>query len=529
MPHAEPRRLTDRLPRVVTEGEEGMISLVSLFAVMGLLIMFGALANVGRITTRKLETQNAADAVAHAAGVEMARGMNSVTTANHLIGELTGLCVIHHGFGGDKLDEGSTDAETFQSRIANFLLMVSYYKAKVFAIATPVPVQDQPYDSVHGDTIEVEAAIRDARIQLRIVLTGAYEFHYAGAGVYYVGLIFGFSAVGEAMMHLAQVIEFKTLQEWKTLDLLESMAKATRFAKKGLMEAAIPALQGYTHAVVATAPVQMEAAAVAVAEQNSATSGLYPGASNITNLLAGLPVEQEPARPQSWQKSQLVRATTPWVQYWREPWMTFGLVTLTLSHFAGHYEKRTDEYTRTLTDRLRSRGTLPIRLYVLPGWSPGGREKGRETWTRANGSDEADRMFCILGFAHRGPPLVTSYGIFRQTNPDGMMAYAQTMVYGANPQVPSPGSGQQPRLGWDTLHWNSAVREFPGKKGPVFLGLHSGIPMGSVEPRIKINWQTKLVPTTRLGSAWLGQGGEIGTVLRRTFPPFLPANLPHTH
>src|SRR5690348_4479264 len=98
--------------RSLHESEEGMLSLVSLFVVLGFLVLIGLLANAGRVTSRKLETQNAADSVAYSAGVEMGRGMNFVTAINHLVGELTALVVLIHTLGGDELDQGKEPPPT---------------------------------------------------------------------------------------------------------------------------------------------------------------------------------------------------------------------------------------------------------------------------------------------------------------------------------------------------------------------------------------------------------------------------------
>lgn len=504
----------------MTAGEEGMISLVSLFAVLGLLVMFGALANVGRITTRKLETQNAADAVAHGAGVEMARGLNSVTTGNHLIGELTALCIIHHGFGGDELDKGQ-----YREDVLSKLALLRGFFDSLLGFATPIKPEREAFNRAFNDKL-TGGAIRDSRIQLRYVLANAFSMHGGGAVLYFIPWT---RAIGLVVMGVAKGIELKVLQEWRTLDFLEAAAKATVPVKKALMSTAIPALHKYTELTVLATPLQMELAADQVGARNGATGRLFPGLTNASHPLLKMPLEKEPARPRSWQKSQLVRATTPWVQYWRKPWLDFGMWVLSLSGFAVHYDKRTDEYTKTLTDRLRGGG---VRLYILPGWQPGGTEKGREDWTR--GTDQAsrriDELFCTLGLAHRDPPGVVSYGIYRKTNPDGMVGYAQALVYGANPQVPAPGSRYQPRLGWDTLHWTSAVREFPGESVRSFgawpIKVAFSVPDVD-EPLITINWQTKLVPTTRLQESLPYQKGQLGTVLRRISPRDMTLNRTH--
>src|SRR5262249_20721176 len=87
-------------------GEEGSVTLVSLVVAFTLLLILALLVNSGYAVTRKIETQNAADASATAASVELARGMNAITATNHLIGELEALVVLHHSFGGFHLDMG---------------------------------------------------------------------------------------------------------------------------------------------------------------------------------------------------------------------------------------------------------------------------------------------------------------------------------------------------------------------------------------------------------------------------------------
>src|SRR5262245_55067222 len=122
-------------------GEGGMLSLVSLFVVLGFLVLFSLLSNAGKTVGQKLEAQNAADAVAYSAGVEMARGLNSVTAANHLIGELQALVVLHHGLGGDELD-GLARARRTPTDIQQSL-QISYQLARVFSTGGTRPNASQ--------------------------------------------------------------------------------------------------------------------------------------------------------------------------------------------------------------------------------------------------------------------------------------------------------------------------------------------------------------------------------------------------
>src|SRR5205823_6433861 len=79
----------------------------SLFVVLAFVLMFSLICNIANTVNQKIETQNAADAVAYSATVEMARGMNAITATNHMIGELMALVVLHHALRGDELDDGS--------------------------------------------------------------------------------------------------------------------------------------------------------------------------------------------------------------------------------------------------------------------------------------------------------------------------------------------------------------------------------------------------------------------------------------
>ncbi len=65
--------------------QSGAMSLVSVFAVLILTILLGMVMNVGKAADHKIRMQNAADAVAYAGGVVIARGMNALAFSNHLL------------------------------------------------------------------------------------------------------------------------------------------------------------------------------------------------------------------------------------------------------------------------------------------------------------------------------------------------------------------------------------------------------------------------------------------------------------
>src|SRR4051812_29877000 len=90
-------------------GEDGMVSLVTVVAVVFGVVLIGLVFNVGTIVIQKIEVQGAADAVAESSAVVSARGMNSITATNHLMGEVMSLVVLHEAVGGKKLESGETN------------------------------------------------------------------------------------------------------------------------------------------------------------------------------------------------------------------------------------------------------------------------------------------------------------------------------------------------------------------------------------------------------------------------------------
>ncbi|HEY7314768.1 MAG TPA: hypothetical protein VH643_35800 [Gemmataceae bacterium] len=501
--------------------EEGMLSLASLFVVLGFLVLIGLLANAGTVTSRKLETQNAADAVAYSASVEMARGMNSITAINHLIGELTALVVLIHTLGGDELDQGKSPPST--PALLKTWLTTAYYAAKAIDFDATPQVDDGAYDEASPES-DVGGAIYDARKRLKMVLAWAYQAHFFGdviaKGQYIpiVGAIL--EGLGDSICAAAWVFEKKVWQECKILDALVTLAKQLQRVKVVMRDVLVPGLYYYEKfLIVPAAPLQAVNAANEMKTPNLADDvSLYPGWP-VLNL--NLPVQQEPDQV-AVERSQLMRASTPWIQWWRQPWIDFGKDVLILSRFAQYFENRSTQYSLSIIKHLKQ--DKGIKLYVMSNPDPQGRGKTFEPWTFADqpsgdkggykGSKLADRMFCVVGLAHRRAPDAFGRNIFRyQENPDGMVCFAQAMLYNANPQKRGSGDKNwQPTVGWDTLNWNGPVPEYPG---PVPAGDNTPTPT-TPQPLIRLNWQSKLVPTTseRLTEAALLQPpGAIRNVL----------------
>jgi len=65
--------------------ENGVMSIISVFAVLVLVMILGMVMNVGRQADGKIRMQNAADAAVYSGGVVMARGLNTLAFTNHLL------------------------------------------------------------------------------------------------------------------------------------------------------------------------------------------------------------------------------------------------------------------------------------------------------------------------------------------------------------------------------------------------------------------------------------------------------------
>jgi hypothetical protein len=222
-----------------------------------------------------------------------------------------------------------------------------------------------------------------------------------------------------------------------------------------------------------------------------------------------LPIAAEPAVLPNMRKSQLVRASFPWVNHWREPLLELMRDALRLARTAYHYKKYTNSFTlQKAIEMKRERG---VNLHIMRDLDLAQSDKGEEVWTTRAGSRRADRLFSVVGFARRDAPDMFGPGIYERENRDGILGYAQAMVYNANPQHGPSGQGLQPEIGWDTLNWVSPVLEHNSHGG-------NSSDSPAAQPQILLNWQAKLVPVTRLNESAVVLEGRFRQVVRRLVP-----------
>jgi TolA-binding protein len=113
---------------------QGKLTLVTLIAIIGMMVIIGFVGNAGYVVTEKMNTQNAADSVAFSSAQWMARGMNAATATNHLLGEITALTVVIEGLGGPEADAG-LEAYPPQARITDSINQNFVNLAKINGLA----------------------------------------------------------------------------------------------------------------------------------------------------------------------------------------------------------------------------------------------------------------------------------------------------------------------------------------------------------------------------------------------------------
>ena len=236
--------------------------------------------------------------------------------------------------------------------------------------------------------------------------------------------------------------------------------------------------------------------------------------------------------------TQWVRASYPYVDAVRSGMLTTMRRHMKRSKTADHFIKWSDRYTLVKAWQFRSgyrfqkqggsqslKGTWvkkanakPMTLYVMKGTyrkDPRGSRrnsqpialKGYEAWTGQDRRSQqlAEDLFVITAIAHRDYEPSFNSNVFPAGTETGVTAFAQAILYNANPQEPAPPSNSaqsQPPIGWDTLNWDAAAAtpewgSEPNESEKSIWPWELFDAMGE-EPSIavKLNWQAKLVPVT---------------------------------
>lgn len=545
--------------REFAEDESGMMSVANCVCVLLSALLITATINNGHIANRKIERQNAADPVAQSGGIWMARGMNSITATNHLMGEMLSLVILHEAVGGKKQENGvSADDGTNKSKKAqnpqtlknqDKLLKLAYQIADAAAKTGIIQAPDaDTYKMVYQRSggksqIMAEATLLDSKMNLKAWLTRAYK----GLAVAAVLKAIPYTRPAGVALEAAMVIlEKKVNQEYRTLKALHGIADQLLPVKRLLRDQMLPFAKKYTTDVAKLTPAIARAAATRIGELNGVKADLFPTSrdlkmpvhidplSNVDKLPTpnldvpepnpngcGCPSEKTAVTLDQVSKmTQLARATFPWVNYHRKPVLDALAGTLQLAEAKDFYFHWSNGYSKMIIQEQQvPRGDDPdshLGLYVLLGYK--GPDKGYEQWNIAKHSTKADDYFTVIGLAHQEPPFVIGKPIFRQEHADGMLAYSMALLYNGNEQqrpehrinptckrlVPI----RQANVGMDTLNWYPGSRQkdagcnvASGEPAVSQDGEYRpfellGIGIPAEYPRIQVNWQSKLVPAT---------------------------------
>ena len=249
------------------------------------------------------------------------------------------------------------------------------------------------------------------------------------------------------------------------------------------------------------------------AELNQSTGQLPTQSDNPSIKSIPRQMDQSQERYTQW-----VRATYPQADALRAPIRAWLKKWARKSNAAEHFDKWTNRYTLVKAWQFRSgyrtrkngnavtwsKNQPSLKMLVMKDTFRGGsrERKGYERWTGKNSSAkiEAEKLFTLMGVAHRDYEPLFSALLYPSPSDSGITTYAQSIFYNANQQQPGSGRGRvQEKVGWDTLNWDPGI-DAPEWGAPA----HQSSPKwpweafdGSTQrdvAKVKLNWQAKLMP-----------------------------------
>ena len=323
--------------------------------------------DIGRTTVEKIEMQNAADASAYSASLQLARGMNAITATNHHIGEMMSLVVLHKAIAGENVDGRDLSPSDLRAdaRYDWFLPRLAAGARRAGGWTSTYPEIARP--------LRAAETVGQAKLRLKGIV----------ALIYAQQIVYSLSPWTRWLVPVLSAFEaYLVLPEWLALDRMEAIARADLPVRNLISRVLLPAARRYEDDVVRALPDLAGETATAVADRNHCRGALYPARPS-------LPVDQEsfdagdPDHARSMANTQIVRATFPWVNYHRSAVLSHTSWMI-LSGTSALYREWTDNdttersrqfYLRPEFDDLRDAGcgTTPERLRALDERPSGGR------------------------------------------------------------------------------------------------------------------------------------------------------------
>ena len=521
----------------------GWMLLSGIMVIFFLVLSIGLAANLARTMRGKIRAQNSADNLAYSASIPIARGLNTITGAQHMIGEIMAVSIIHSGFYGHFPEDHKIETKWLPSHtIRSQKLKESYERARTKLPSTFNPPPDQEMaESVQKRLEKTEkkqncrnisnGAIDDADMQLAWMVDITYKAQILGSFLWHIEYT---KEIGQAMIDIAKEIQRYCKLETEALAAMQQAAEGTKEIQKLSWEL-IKSIHSYEELIVDTINAQCSGAKFPAEIFRTTHQTHYLQNSFIHKLVPGLPVKLErPIRrvlikeqkPTYYQReknkeiaqSQWVKAASPWVQYNRYGFVNASKVFI-FSQFSNWYQMRTGQYTLDLANHMKLGGeegrknpsiAQRIQPYLMedtPGPDKNGHNPSRKQGWRL-GNDQRDQrklhmLFATVGMVWEKQP-VSRIKIFKDDLKEPG-AFSQSMVYAADePDKNEPNYKDmednkdkkdkeplkklQDTSGWDTLVWKNCVPHYTHEQG--------GIQHQNRMPVARPNWQVKLVPAS---------------------------------
>lgn len=521
----------------------GWMLLSGIMVIFFLVLSIGLAANLARTMRGKIRAQNSADNLAYSASIPIARGLNTITGAQHMIGEIMAVSIIHSGFYGHFPQEHKIETKWLPERIIkSWDLKNSYEGACAGLVSCKKKEPDQGMaDSVHKRLKQTEkkqdlnnisnGAIDDADMQLAWMVDITYKAQILGSFLWHIPYT---KKIGEVMINIAYEIQKYCKLETEALAAMQKAAEGTKEIQKLSWEL-IKLIHSYEELVVDTINAQCSGAKFPAEILSTTQQTWYLYKSSVYNPYQKLPLKIEKKikrklildeketyyqreKNKEIAQSQWVKAASPWVQYNRYGFVNASKVFI-FSQFSNWYQMRTGQYTLDLANHMKLGGeegrknpgiAQRIQPYLMedtPGPDKNGHNPSRKQGWRL-GNDQRDQrrlhmLFATVGMVWEKQP-VSRIKLFKDDLKE-MGAFSQAMVYAADePDKNKPNykdmednkdkkdkellKNFQDTSGWDTLVWKNCVPHYTHEQG--------GIQHQNRMPVARPNWQVKLVPAS---------------------------------
>jgi len=241
----------------------GKIAILALIVILLVVVLIGMLGNAGHTVHQKLETQHAADAVAFSSAMWMSRGLNTITTSNHLMGEAMAMGVVHDALGGVELRLELT-INTTENRILDRVIQALVKTAPAGTI--PSAYFPQPIPTIDGRILQAVARrtspataeeltafgmLYDSRMTLKRKLAGWLAAKSVAnlSALVVIPVLYEAAAMAAWGVHIAGTSQIVLIgKEWLFLEAIEVYASAAApIQTKAFEEQLIPGLWAFSY------------------------------------------------------------------------------------------------------------------------------------------------------------------------------------------------------------------------------------------------------------------------------------------